>query len=220
MDMVRREGKEETLTIQVEQLAFGPKNILVECRNMSVIIAKKAIISHLSCTIEGGQYAHISGPNGCGKSTFLSVLSGFVPPSMGDCHIFMDGRDIDRRAEMMYVSQYPLIFHSMTIFENLALISHRALREIEFGLSELLERGELTESISLVKNFRGRASGLSTGQQRVVLLIAATLSKAQIILLDEPYAGLSDVIAQECRAQARGWASNGKLVVVVEPIQY
>jgi ABC-type multidrug transport system ATPase subunit len=205
-----------TLVVTVERIGENPSAIRLDCLRVSVTIAQKHIVSDVSCQFEGGQYVHISGPNGSGKSTFLGVLSGLIRPSSGSYRWIIGARDLDPSTELIYVPQYPLIFYGMTVLENLALVSRRPSRDIKQALNEL-NRKDRPRTVSLIEKFHGATSRLSTGQQRALLFVAASLSRASVVLMDEPYAGLSEEIARECEDAARGWAEAGKLVIVVEP---
>ncbi|MEA2885053.1 MAG: putative transport system ATP-binding protein [Bradyrhizobium sp.] len=217
MDHIDLGAATTTLAIAIERIGENPRAVRLECSRVSVTIAKKTIVADLSCQFEGGQYVHISGPNGSGKSTFLGVLSGLLRPSGGSCRLTIGGRDLDPSTELIYVPQYPLIFYGMSVMENLALVSRRPLREIGQALHDL-DRKDRPRTVSLIEKFHGATSRLSTGQQRALLIVAASLSRAPVVLMDEPYAGLSEEIARECKEEARGWARAGKLVIVVEPV--
>lgn len=218
MDQIDLGANPNALTIKVERLAENTAAIRLQCSRVSVAIAQKTIVADFSCQFEGGQYIHLSGPNGSGKSTLMGVLSGLIHPSGGSCRWDIGGRDLDPSTELIYVPQYPLIFHGMTVLENLALVSHRPVWEIKGALNELLERNGPRYAIALIDKFQGVTSRLSTGQQRALLFIAASLSDASIILMDEPFAGLSEDVARECENEARGWAMAGKLVIVAKPV--
>jgi ABC-type multidrug transport system ATPase subunit len=205
------------LAMSVERLGDNMRAVRLVCRQLAVSIAAKSIISDFTQQFEGGQLVHVSGPNGSGKSTLLGVLSGLLSPGAGSCQWFVGGHEFDLGADLIYVPQYPIIFHGMTVEENLSLISHTPLREIEGALKRLIEGGGPRRTVSLIENFKEPTARLSTGQQRALLVVAASLSSVPAILLDEPYAGLADDVANECKNEIKNWASVGKLVMVVEP---
>jgi branched-chain amino acid transport system ATP-binding protein len=149
---------------------------------------------------EGARHALI-GPNGAGKSTFFRLLAGGLRPSAG--RIFLDGEDITgatetRRAHLGIAQtfQHSHLFLSMTAAENVQLAARRVLgrpwwpwpgscRIVDARVVELLEQVGLTGR-GLVP-----VMALSHGERRRLELAVALATEPQVLLLDEPAAGLS-----------------------------
>ena len=136
--------------------------------------------------LERGRVHGLIGPNGAGKSTFIDVVSGRTP---GWGRVFFDGRDVTavapgerRRMGISRSFQKTSIFPALTIRDQLDLAAHGAGggdgAEIAamLGLADVLDR---------------RAEEVSYGQQRLVDLALALVGDPQVLLLDEPAAGLS-----------------------------
>jgi ABC-type branched-subunit amino acid transport system ATPase component len=157
----------------------------------------------------------IIGPNGAGKSTLIKAIAGLVPVSAGA--ITLDGRDITGiRPDQMtglglaYVPQTDNIFRHLTIAENLALVLRRQPDRAQ-RLDELY-----TLFPPLADKARGRAGALSGGQRQMLAVAMALSCKPQVVLMDEPSAGLSPKIAAEVLDLARSLTEQGVTILLVE----
>lgn len=168
-------------------------------------LEKQALID-LNLKIERGSFVTVIGSNGAGKSTMLGVLAGDILPNEGK--VIINGVDVSRkstadRAKMIArVFQDPLAGScgSLTIEENLALAACRGKRR---GLTSALTRenreifrhriAEL--GLGLENRIHNRMDSLSGGQRQAVSLVMATLSDADVLLLDEHTAALDPGMA-------------------------
>lgn len=168
-------------------------------------LEKQALID-LNLKIERGSFVTVIGSNGAGKSTMLGVLAGDILPNEGK--VIINGVDVSRkstadRAKMIArVFQDPLAGScgSLTIEENLALAACRGKRR---GLTSALTRenreifrhriAEL--GLGLENRIHNRMDSLSGGQRQAVSLVMATLSDADVLLLDEHTAALDPSMA-------------------------
>jgi branched-chain amino acid transport system ATP-binding protein len=130
------------------------------------------------------------GPNGCGKSTLFSLISGTVAPDKGE--IRFDGRDVAgvnayrvARLGLSRTFQIPALFENMTVTENLLAAAAEGHWE---GARE--RAGETLALIKLEHVANNRASDLSGGQQKLVEFGRAVMRRASLILLDEVTAGV------------------------------
>jgi branched-chain amino acid transport system ATP-binding protein len=158
-------------------------------------------VSDVSLTVETRQIAAVIGPNGAGKSTLFNLITGHLQPDSGT--VRLDGRDITGAAPYRICRmgigrsfQRTNIFAKLTVFENLQaafLVHHR--RGLNFwGRSEALYRDEtasLLASIGLGGQENTVAGTLSYGNQKQLELGLALASDPQVLLLDEPTAGMS-----------------------------
>ena len=134
---------------------------------------------------DGGSYA-LLGPSGCGKTTLLGIMSGLLKPSHGS--VLIDGRDVTtlspRERNIAQVFQFPVIYDTMTVFDNLAFpLRNRGLpqREIQSRVEQVAQLLELQADL------RRRASGLPGElKQRISLGRGLVRKDVAAILLDEP----------------------------------
>jgi glycerol transport system ATP-binding protein len=134
---------------------------------------------------DGGAYA-LLGPSGCGKTSLLNIISGLVAPSRG--RVLFGGKDVTdlptERRNIAQVFQFPVIYDTMTVFENLAF----PLRNRGVGDADIKRRvGETLEIIGLADRAHKRARGLTADQkQKISLGRGLVRQDVNAILFDEP----------------------------------
>lgn len=134
---------------------------------------------------DGGAYA-LLGPSGCGKTTLLNLISGLLKPTQG--RILFDGNDVTdlppERRQIAQVFQFPVVYDTMTVFDNLAFpLRNRRMDEATVR-KRVLEIAELTELTALLDR---RASGLTAdGKQKISLGRGLVRTDVNAILFDEP----------------------------------
>ena len=134
---------------------------------------------------DGGAYALV-GPSGCGKSTLLNIISGLLHPSEGQ--VLFDGKDVTqlptKERNIAQVFQFPVIYDTMTVYENLAF----PLRNRGFGEPQVRERAlEVAEMLDLTADLKKRAKGLTADAKQTISLGRGLVrSDVSAILFDEP----------------------------------
>ncbi len=174
---------------------------MLEITGLSKSFAGFRAVSDVSLSVETRQIVAVIGPNGAGKSTLFNLITGHLPPDAGT--VRLDGRDITgvapHRICRMGIGrsfQRTNIFSRLTVFQNVQaayLVHHH--RGLNFwGRSEAFYRDEtnsLLASIGLADQQDAIAGTLSYGNQKQLELGLALASDPQILLLDEPTAGMS-----------------------------
>lgn len=134
---------------------------------------------------DGGAYA-LLGPSGCGKTTMLNIMSGLLVPSHGK--VLFDGRDVTRASpqdrNIAQVFQFPVIYDTMTVAENLAFpLKNRKVPE-----AQIRQRvGQIAEMLEMSHQLNMRAAGLSADQkQKISLGRGLVRSDVSAVLFDEP----------------------------------
>ena len=134
---------------------------------------------------DGGAYA-LLGPSGCGKTTMLNIMSGLLVPSHGK--VLFDGRDVTRASpqerNIAQVFQFPVIYDTMTVAENLAF----PLRNRKVPEDQIKQRvGVIAEMLEMSHQLNQRAAGLSADQkQKISLGRGLVRSDVAAVLFDEP----------------------------------
>ncbi|SCY39773.1 ABC transporter ATP-binding protein [Paracoccus tibetensis] len=185
--------------------------------NMTGGYGKGADILH-DCTIavEKGQIAVIVGPNGAGKSTAMKAIFGMLNLRQGS--VRLNGRDIsalnpqDRvKAGMGFVPQVNNIFPSMSVEENLEMGAYIRRDDIKPTLEQVYEL------FPAVAAKRKQAAGeLSGGQRQQVAVGRALMTQPQVLMLDEPTAGVSPIVMDELFDRIIAIARGGLPVLMVE----
>lgn len=173
------------------------------------------ILHGVDLSVARARLTVIIGPNGAGKSTLIKAIAGLVPVSAGA--VTLDGHAITGiRPDQMtalglaYVPQTDNIFRHLTLAENLALVLRRQPDRAQ-RLDELY-----TLFPPLADKARGRAGALSGGQRQMLAVAMALSCRPQVVLMDEPSAGLSPRIAAEVLDLARSLTEQGVTILLVE----
>ncbi len=176
--------------------------------------------------VKPGFFTLLAGPNGSGKTTLINVITGVVPPDGG--RIYYGGRDITkappherRRLGIFRTFQTPRIAHRLTVLDNV-VVGHLqrerpTLGGWQRGEGQLAERAlQLLKLVGLDHMWDRPAGELSGGQMKLLELARAVMSGAEVLLLDEPAAGLNPSLALDLFKRLRDLAKSGVALLVVE----
>ena len=174
----------------------------------------------------------VIGPNGAGKTTLLDVISGKVQPSVGRV-IFGRNTDLVGRRENEIASlgvgrkfQTPSIFANLTVRENLELALARASKGVLATLQarfsgEQRERIETTlETIGLALHADERAGGLSHGEKQWLEIGMVMVQDAELLLVDEPVAGMTDEETEKTGHLLQGIAQERAVLVIEHDMEF
>jgi branched-chain amino acid transport system ATP-binding protein len=174
------------------------------------------ILNNCSLTLHRGEIVGIIGPNGAGKSTLLKALFGLLAVQSGS--ITHRGESIvGRHAHELvqrgigYVPQRENVFPSLTVLENLEMgiyLKHKEFRQRVDFVQSMFPR--------LAERSSQRAGSLSGGERQMLAMGRALMMNPEIVLLDEPSAGLSPVLQDQVFVRTREINKAGVSVVMVE----
>lgn len=193
-----------------------PHCSLLAVRDIHAGYGKKEILRGISLTANQGELLAIIGPNGAGKSTLLKVIAGFLRPVSGA--VTLDGEDVTQlaphervRLGIGYFMQGGRVFPSLTVDENLAMGAAARARG-----SAPAEEEQILEVFPKLREMRGRRAGLLSGGERQSLALAMVLvRRPRVLLLDEPSAGLSPLLARQMLDTVKRIAQNWALTVLM-----
>jgi len=185
----------------------------LECR-----YGKVAAVRDLSLEVRTGELVSLIGANGAGKTTTLKAISGVLPPAGG--RIVFEGEDITRatarRVLQLGIAHCPegrRVFPYMTVRENLELGCY--LRRDKVGIAADLQR--IYERFPVLHERREQAAGtLSGGEQQMLAISRALMSRPKLVLFDEPSLGLAPNIVERTFDIIKQIRSEGATVVMVE----
>ena len=173
------------------------------------------VVADIDFEIRSGEAVAIVGSNGAGKTTLLRTVVGLLSPMAG--RVVLDGQDVTRRpahrvarAGVAYVPAERHLFPAMTVKTNLTLgayprrPNHEAL-ELVFGLFPRLK-----------ERLHQRASTLSGGEQQMLAMGRALMSRPRLLMLDEPTTGLAPKIAAAAFAALEDLKRTGMTLLVAE----
>ncbi|HUL09614.1 MAG TPA: ABC transporter permease, partial [Candidatus Acidoferrum sp.] len=153
-------------------------------------------VDHVSFKIARGEIFGFLGSNGCGKSTTMKMLVGFLPASSGTCKLFgepMGSNDMQARRNVGYMTQAFSLYGELTVAQNLELhaqLYHLPPEKVAGRIEDLLERYDLKSVVN------SRPDSLPLGMKQRLQLAVAVLHEPSILILDEPTSGV-DPIARD-----------------------
>ncbi|MFE4513710.1 ABC transporter ATP-binding protein [Kitasatospora sp. NPDC056783] len=191
---------------------------LLEVEDLRVAYGKIEAVKGISFTVEQGEVTTLIGTNGAGKTTTLRTLSGLLKPTAG--RIAFDGRDLStvpaHKIVALGLAHSPEgrhIFPRMTIEENLLLGAF--LRADAPGIAADVERAY--DLFPILGERRRQAAGtLSGGEQQMLAMGRALMSRPKLLMLDEPSMGLSPLMMQKIMSTIVELKSTGTTILLVE----
>ena len=166
---------------------------MIELKDITKKFGDFTAVDHLNMTIETGEFFGLLGPNGAGKTTTISMLSTVLLPSEGE--IFIDGQKLDRKAsveksKLSVITQEFSMRQDMTVDEvmeyqgRLYYLPKKVIRQ---------KSDELLEFAGLIDYRHRVVRHLSGGMKRKLMICRALMTEPQILLLDEPTAGMDAI---------------------------
>jgi heme exporter protein A len=157
---------------------------VIVARGLGRDFGAKHVLRGLDLDVPRGGFLVVTGPNGSGKSTLLSLCAGLLAPTAGELAVAVD------RGGIGYLAHEPLLYRELTALENLDLYGRL------YRVPERRERaGMLLERFGLWDARRERVGSLSRGMTQRLALCRALLHEPDLLLLDEPHAGLDSEAA-------------------------
>ena len=191
---------------------------MLSVENLECRYGKVAAVRGLSLEVTQGELVSLIGANGAGKTTTLKAISGVLPPAGG--RITFEGEDITRasarRILQLGIAHCPegrRVFPYMSVRENLEMGCF--LRSDKTGIEADLQR--LFERFPILADRREQAAGtLSGGEQQMLAISRALMSRPKLVLFDEPSLGLAPNIVEKTFDIIQQIRSEGVTVVMVE----
>jgi branched-chain amino acid transport system ATP-binding protein len=188
---------------------------MLEISNLSVSYRGIAALTDVSLRVDAGELVVVVGANGAGKSTLFQAISGTVPTRTGA--ITFEGQDLlalpafkRARLGIAHVPEGRRMFGPLTVEENLMVgaISNRAVRETLDSVYALFP--------VLKQRRTQRTALLSGGQQQMVALGRAMMSRPRLMLIDEPSMGLAPAVVDDVFDRIRAIHLSGTAALLVE----
>lgn len=172
---------------------------MLEVKNVSTFYGKIAALTDVSVHIKKGEIVSLIGANGAGKTTLLMTICGDPKPSQGQ--ILFEGKDITQdttssimRGDIAIVPEGRRIFSRLTVEENLSMGA--------FFINDKEEKIALMDEVfnlfpRLKERINQRAGTMSGGEQQMLAIGRALMSKPRLLFLDEPSLGLAPLVIQQ-----------------------
>jgi branched-chain amino acid transport system ATP-binding protein len=192
---------------------------LIEARDLTKRFGGIVAVSNLNFAVEHGELVGLIGPNGSGKTTTINLLTGHLAQAGGQ--IFLRGQHADGLAPSEFATQrvgrtfqITQLFSRMTVLENM-LVPGLARPHSHKSTATRTARQHL-EFLGLAPLEKLQARNLSGGQQKLLELGRALMLDAEILFLDEPFAGVNPFLRDEIIVLIRKLHADGRTFVIVD----
>ena len=190
--------------------------IILKVDDIIVGYTEVEILQGVHIKVKSGEIVSVIGPNGAGKSTLLKTIFGLLKPKVG--HIVLKDEDItglkpDKIAKkgISYVPQVDNVFPSLAVQENLEMGAF--IRRDDYSL----RLNEIFELFPMLKGRKKQKAGqLSGGQRQMVAMGRALMLDPQVLLLDEPSAGLAPLVVADIFEKIKEINASGVSIIIVE----
>jgi zinc transport system ATP-binding protein len=174
--------------------------VVLAADHVSFAYGNDRVLDQVTLEVRAGEFAALAGPNGSGKSTLLRILLGLLTPASGSVEVFgVAPHDLRDRWRVGYVPQRPRIAPDLPATVEEVVATGRLAKQGWWRRRRRADRDAVDhalESVALTEQRRKRLHELSGGQQQRALIARALAADPQLIVLDEPIAGV-DVDAQK-----------------------
>lgn len=203
---------------------------LLELKDVSVSFDGFYALTDLSLTLQKGELRSIIGPNGAGKTTFLDVITGKVRPTKGT--VTFKGKSLVGLSEQLISRkgigrkfQTPRVFDNLTVLRNLELAASPRKNAISLLTDRLPESAKdevhrLMSYVGLAPFSKAKAGSLSHGQKQWLAIAMLVAQAPEVILLDEPVAGLTDEETVRTAELIKSLAGEHTVVVIEHDMEF
>jgi branched-chain amino acid transport system ATP-binding protein len=191
---------------------------MLEVKDLSVAYGRVRAVKGISFKVDQGQVVTLVGTNGAGKTTTLRTISGLIRPESGE--IWFDGERIDATPAhevlvrgLAHSPEGRRIFPRLTVEENLMLGAFA--RKDRAGIAQDLER--VFNLFEILRERRAQPAGtFSGGEQQMLAIGRAMMSRPKLLMMDEPSMGLSPLMMQRIMSTIVELQSEGVTILLVE----
>lgn len=173
-------------------------------------------VDGLDMTVESGELVGLIGPNGAGKTTTLNLITGFLQPTGGQ--IYFNGKDVTgKRPDELSKRGMGRTFQIAKPFGRLSVYENMLVPNVSYEPSEKDKRiWTLLEELKLAPVAENRADEISGGQKKLLELARVLMLDPELILLDEPAAGVNPALMDEIMEEIKRINSEGTAILVIE----
>ena len=194
--------------------------MILTVKNIETYYDKVKVLNGVSFSVEEGKITAILGNNGAGKSTTLNSIMGLIDDQPEKGSIIFEGKEIQLRntekivaAGIAYVPEGREVFEELTVKENLLVGAYlrKNKKEIQSDLQKMFEYFPVLES--RIDQLAGTLSG---GEQQMLAISRALMSRPKLVIMDEPSLGLSPLLVKEIFQIIETINKNGITILLVE----
>jgi branched-chain amino acid transport system ATP-binding protein len=195
---------------------------MIRVRDVTAGYGRINVLKHVSIDVAAGELVCLVGANGAGKSTLLRCIQGLLPTSAG--HIEIDGEDVSGlstekivRRGLSLVPETRELFSSLTVTDNLFLgaYTHRKESDAARAREDAMQK-VFSIFPALDERRNARAADLSGGQQQMLAIGRALMSRPRALMLDEPSLGLAPMLVRQIFEAISELRRSGLAILLVE----
>jgi len=194
---------------------------MLKIRNLDAGYGKLRVLKNISLHVDGGEIVTMLGANGAGKTTLLGTIIGLVRAASGEI-VFRDRDCVRRAAQKIVASGCVLVpegrqvFATMTVEENLILGGY-VLQKKKGKAAVIKELGHQYELFPVLKERKLQLAGtLSGGEQQMLAMGRALMSRPRLVMMDEPSTGLAPLVVRDIFGVIARLRDEGSTVLLVE----
>jgi ABC-type branched-subunit amino acid transport system ATPase component len=209
------------------------KESFLEISNLNKSFDGVKALNDFSCSLEQGKIIGLIGPNGAGKTTLFNVITGFIPAENGK--ILFQGIELHKKPAYKIANlgiartfQDLRLIYQLSVLENVLLsfrnqageklgnVFFRPKASSRYETKNRKSAIAMLEEAGLAEKLNDTASDLSYGQQKLLSLVCCLASGADLLLLDEPVAGIAPAMIEKILSIISDLPKQGKTVVIIE----
>ncbi len=172
------------------------------------------VLSHVNFQVNEGDFVAVLGKSGCGKTTLLRLMGGFIPPDSGA--VLLDGRPVTAPSSQMVMvfQSFDQLFPWYTLEQNITYALKKAKKIKDPSSRKNLARSYL--SMTGLLEFKDQyPSALSGGMKQRGALARAMALKPRLLLMDEPFSSLDYLTRKQAQASLKGLAADNRSTVIL-----
>lgn len=188
---------------------------ILDVQNVTKRFGGITAVNDASFSVAEGKVTGVIGPNGSGKSTVFNLITGVDTPDSGSItyrgkNIAGKSSDAINRMGLGRTFQLTRLFPTMTVMENLTVVTNDSFDGAEDRAESLLE------NLGLARLRNEYAANLSYGQQKLIEFLRLSMIDTDLILLDEPFAGVNPIMEKKLLEQMDVWIAEGKTLLLTD----
>ena len=198
--------------------SFKKNRLILKLEKISLKFGRKMILDNLSLNLNNGQILGLLGPNGVGKSTIFNIITGLISSYFGS--VIINSETVNKypifqrtlKYNIGFVPQNGGFFHDLTVYENLKAIAEITISNLSYRnekIDSLISKFEL-DAIRDIK-----ATYLSGGQKKKLVIAIALITDPKILLLDEPFAALDVMTVKTLQEIIVNLQSNNNISIIL-----
>ena len=184
---------------------------LVEVIDVVKSYADKVAVSGLSFALDGGEVFGLIGPNGAGKTSTIRMMMDIIAPDSGEVRLFGERPNEGTKARLGYLPEERGLYRKLTVIESITYLA--SLKGMD-GPSIKARADELLDRTGMLAHKGKKIEELSKGMAQIIQLIVTILHDPELVVLDEPFAGLDPVNVELVRRLLGDLRERGKAVIL------